>query len=139
MRYAYKFASGKFAIYGKMRDLWESDASVKVAGGTYDAGKTFSLCAYIDALAMEFEGARMTFVHRSLSRVYRNILPTYYKYLGYTPTSRDALNPTPVTRFGGEKPEFFEYKNGTRIYVNGLDKPQNLLSDFLRCGVCEPM
>ena len=52
------------------------------------------------------------------------------KYLGYTPTSRDAPNPTFVTRFGGEKPEFFEYKNGTRIYVNGLDKPQNLLSDF---------
>ncbi|MDE0681617.1 MAG: hypothetical protein OXI63_01760 [Candidatus Poribacteria bacterium] len=128
--YAYRFSRGKFAIYGKMLDLWESDASVKVAGGTYDAGKTFSLCAYMDALANEFEGSRMTFVHRSLSRVYRNILPTYYKYLGYTPTSRDASNPTDVTRFGGEKPEFFEYKNGTRIYVNGLDKPQNLLSDF---------
>ena len=28
------------------------------------------------------------------------------------------------------KPEFLEYKNGTRIYTNGVDKPQNLLSDF---------
>ena len=130
MHYAYRFRRGRFAIYGKMLDLWESEASVKVAGGTYDAGKTFSLCAYMDVLAGAFPGARMTFVHRSLSRVYRNILPTYYKYLGYTPTSRDAPNPTFVTRFGGEKPEFFEYKNGTRIYVNGLDKPQNLLSDF---------
>ena len=130
MQYAYRFRRGAFAIYGKMLDLWESEASVKVAGGTYDAGKTFSLCAYMDVLAGAFPGARMTFVHRSLSRVYRNILPTYYKYLGYTPTSRDAPNPTFVTRFGGEKPEFFEYKNGTRIYVNGVDKPQNLLSDF---------
>ena len=134
MYYAYRFSSGNFSIYGKMLGLWESSASVKVAGGTYDAGKTFSLCAYMDALAMEFPGARMTFVHRSLSRVYRNILPTYYKYLGYTPTSRDAPNPTFITRFGGEKPEFFEYKNGTRIYVNGLDKPQNLLSDFFDAG-----
>ena len=130
MHYAYRFRRGTFAIYGKMLDLWESEASVKVAGGTYDAGKTFSLCAYMDVLAGAFPGARMTFVHRSLSRVYRNILPTYYKYLGYTPTSRDAPNPTFVTRFGGEKPEFFEYRNGTRIYVNGVDKPQNLLSDF---------
>ena len=130
MHYAYRLRRGAFAIYGKMLDLWESEASVKVAGGTYDAGKTFSLCAYMDVLAGAFPGARMTFVHRSLSRVYRNILPTYYKYLGYTPTSRDAPNPTFVTRFGGEKPEFFEYKNGTRIYVNGVDKPQNLLSDF---------
>ena len=130
MYYAYKFTPGEFSVYGRMHDLWVDPASVKIAGGTYDAGKTFSLCAYMDALAMEFPGARMTFVHRSLSRVYRNILPTYYKYLGYTPTSRDAPNPTFVTRFGGEKPEFFEYRNGTRIYVNGVDKPQNLLSDF---------
>ena len=130
MYYAYKFTPGEFAIYGRMYDLWEDPASVKIAGGTYDAGKTFSLCAYMDALAMEFPGSRMTFVHRSLNRVYRNILPTYYKYLGYTPTSRDAPNPTFVTRYGGEKPEFFEYRNGTRIYVNGLDQPSNLLSDF---------
>ena len=130
MYYAYKFTHGEFAVYGRMYDLWEHPASVKIAGGTYDAGKTFSLCAYMDALAMEFPGSRMTFVHRSLNRVYRNIIPTYEKYLGYTPTSRDAPNPTFVTRYGGEKPEFFEYRNGTRIYANGLDQPSNLLSDF---------
>lgn len=113
-----------------MWNLWASHASVKVAGGTYDAGKTYSLCAYMHTLAKRYRGARMTFVHRSLNRVYRNILPTYYKYLGYTPTSRDAPNPTFVTRYGGEKPEFFEYPHGTRIYVNGLDQPNNLLSDF---------
>lgn len=132
--YAYTFIPGDFAVYGKMRDLWASDAGVKVAGGTYDAGKTYSNIAYMDLLAMEWAGARMTFVHRSLNRVYRNILPTYYKYLGYTPTSRDVKNPTPVTRYGGEKPEFFEYPNGTRIYVNGLDQPNNLLSDFFDAG-----
>ena len=113
-----------------MWDLWASPASVKVAGGTYDAGKTYSLCAYMHTLAKRYAGARMTFVHRSLNRVYRNIIPTYEKYLGYTPTGRDAPNPTFVTRYGGEKPEFFEYLNGTRIYVNGLDQPSNLLSDF---------
>ena len=34
--------------------LWASHASVKIAGGTYDAGKTYSLCAYIDKLAMKY-------------------------------------------------------------------------------------
>ena len=132
MRNVYQFRPGAFTIYGSMADLWvSSDASVKVAGGTYDAGKTYGLCAYIDKLANDWPGARMTFVHRSLNRVYRNIIPTYEKYLGYKPPSRDD-NPEgrDVTRFGGERPEFFEYDNGTRIYMNGLDKPQNLLSDF---------
>lgn len=131
MRYAYRFREGAFAVYGSMSDLYCSHASVKVAGGTYDAGKTYSLCGYMHYLAKTFPGSRMTFVHRSLNRVYRNILPTYEKFLGYKPPSRDD-NPENrfVTRFGGERPEFFEYKTGTRIYMNGLDKPQNLLSDF---------
>ena len=108
MRNVYQFRPGAFTIYGSMADLWmSSDASVKVAGGTYDAGKTYGLCAYIDKLANDWPGARMTFVHRSLNRVYRNIIPTYEKYLGYKPPSRDD-NPEgrDVTRFGGERPEF---------------------------------
>lgn len=135
MRNVYRFRPGAFAVYGSMADLWGSHASVKIAGGTYDAGKTYSLCAYMDKLAMDWPGARMTFIHRSLNRVYRNIIPTYEKYLGYKPPSRDD-NPEgrDVTRFGGERPEFFEYDNGTRIYMNGLDKPQNLLSDFFDAG-----
>ncbi|RKU10802.1 hypothetical protein C6503_19140 [Candidatus Poribacteria bacterium] len=122
--------------YGAMLKLFASmDASVKIAGGTYDAGKTYGLVAYMHFLALRYEGARMTFVHRSLNRVYRNIIPTYEKFLGYKPPSRDD-NPEgrDVTRFGGERPEFFEYPNGTRIYMNGLDKPQNLLSDFFDAG-----
>ena len=122
--------------YGAMLKLFASmDASVKIAGGTYDAGKTYGLVAYMHFLALRYAGARMTFVHRSLNRVYRNIIPTYEKFLGYKPPSRDD-NPEgrDVTRFGGERPEFFEYPNGTRIYMNGLDKPQNLLSDFFDAG-----
>jgi len=119
-----------------MRKLFASmDASVKIAVGTYDAGKTYGLVAYMHFLALRYAGARMTFVHRSLNRVYRNIIPTYEKFLGYKPPSRED-NPQgrDVTRFGGERPEFFEYPNGTRIYMNGLDKPQNLLSDFFDAG-----
>ena len=124
------YGKGHYRPYGAMWNLWDSRASVKVAGGTYDAGKTFGMIAYLHALAVCYKGARMTFVHRSLNRVYRNIVPSYEKFLGYKPTSRDHPTPTPVTRFGGERPEFFEYPNGTRIYVNGLDNPHNLLSDF---------
>ena len=121
--------------FGAMVDLYKSHASVKMAAGTYDAGKTFGCVAYMDLLAQWYPGSRMTFVHRSLNRVYRNIIPTYEKYLGYKPTSRDHPKPTEVTRYGGEKPEFFEYKNGTRIWINGLDQPNNLLSDFFDGGV----
>lgn len=122
-----------FRPYGAMWDLFAAHhASVKIAGGTYDAGKTFGGVGYMHWLAIRYPGSRMTFVHRSLNRVYRNIVPTYEKFLGYKPPSRDDPNADQfeVTRFGGERPEFFEYKNGTRIYANGLDKPQNLLSDF---------
>ena len=126
----YKYTPDGFNIYGAMTDMYMSQASVKIAGGTYDAGKTYGCVAYMDMIANEYPGARLTFVHRSLKRVYRNIIPTFEKYLTYKPTSRDHPKPTYVTRFGGEKPEFFEYPNGTRIWINGLDDPNNLLSDF---------
>lgn len=129
-RPVFSFEAGGYMPQGAMHDVYRSKASVRIVGGTYDAGKTFGSVAYMDAFAWRNPGARMTFVHRSLNRVYRNIIPSYEKFLTYKPTSRDDPNPTPVTRFGGERPEFFEYGNGTRIYMNGLDKPQNLLSDF---------
>ena len=125
---AYK--PGYYMPQGAMQDVYRSQSSVRIVGGTYDAGKTFGSVGYMDMFAWRNPGARMTFVHRSLNRVYRNIVPTYEKFLGYKPTSRDASNPTDITRYGGERPEFFEYKNGTRIYMNGLDQPNNLLSDF---------
>ena len=129
-RPVFSFEAGGYMPQGAMHDVYRSQASVRIVGGTYDAGKTFGSVAYMDAFAWKNPGARMTFVHRSLNRVYRNIVPSYEKFLTYKPTSRDDPNPTAVTRFGGERPEFFEYGNGTRIYMNGLDKPQNLLSDF---------
>ena len=128
------YEAGNYEPYGAMIDFWGSHNSVRVAGGTYDAGKTFGILAFMHLLAIRYPGARMTFIHRSLNRVYRNIIPSFEKFLGYTPTSRDDPNPTPVMRFGGEKPEFFEYYNGTRIWVNGLDQPNNLLSDFFDAG-----
>ena len=130
------WSSDHFRPYGEMWNLFATHASVKIAGGTYDAGKTFGSVGYMHWLAIRYPGSRMTFVHRSLNRVYRNIIPSYEKFLGYKPPSRDDPNASQfeVRRFGGERPEFFEYENGTRIYMNGLDKPQNLLSDFFDAG-----
>ena len=36
---------------GAMRGVYRSEASVRIAGGTYDAGKTFGGVAYMDAFA----------------------------------------------------------------------------------------
>ena len=119
-----------FQPYGQMRDLFKSHKPIKIASGTYDAGKTYSCVAYIDMLARQYPGARLTFIHRYLNRVYRNVIPTYEKYLGFKPSTYKSQNPTPIVKYGGELPEFFEYWNGSRIYINGLDKIENMLSDF---------
>ena len=119
-----------FRPYGQMQDVFNSHAPVKIVGGTYDAGKTYSCVAYIDHLARNYPGARLTFIHRYQNRIFHNIIPTYEKYLGFKPTSVDHPTPTPIAKYGGEIPIFYEYWNGSRIYMNGLDKPQNLLSDF---------
>ncbi len=125
-----KYNNDGFRPYAKMSDMFKSQAPLKIAGGTYDAGKTYSCVAYIDMLARKYPGARLTFVHRALNRIYRNIIPTYEKYLGFRPTSLIDKNPTPIVKYGGQQPIYFEYWNGSKIYMNGLDNPNNLLSDF---------
>ena len=125
-----KYNLDGFRPYAKMCDLFKSQAPTKIAEGTYDAGKTYSCVAYIDMLARQYPGARLSFIHKTLNRIHRNIIPTYEKYLGFRPTSRSDTNPTPIVKYGGELPLFFEYWNGSRIYTNGLDNPQNLLSDY---------
>ena len=118
-----------FRPYGSMQELFESHEPLKIVGGGYDAGKTFSCVAYMDMLARRYPGARLTFIHKYLNRTYRNIIPSYEKFLGFRPSPSGDPNPTPITQYGGELPLFFEYWNGSRIYMNGLDKPDKLLSD----------
>ncbi len=118
-----------FRPHAKMCDFFKSHAPIKIAGGTYDAGKTYSCVAYIDMLARKYPGARLTFIHKVLNRIYKNIIPTYVKYLGFHPTSKIDKNPTPIVKYGGQQPLYFEYWNGSQIYMNGLDNPSNLLSD----------
>ena len=38
-QHAYRYTPDGFEVYGGMRRLWASHESVKIAGGTYDAGK----------------------------------------------------------------------------------------------------
>ena len=127
----FSYEVGAFMPRGAMGDAYRSQASVRMVGGGYDAGKTFSGVGYMDAFAWRNPGARMTFVHRSLNRVYRNIIPSYEKFLGYKPDQPGPSEPNSRDgALGASGPEFFEYGNGTRIYINGLDNPHNLLSDF---------
>ena len=88
-----KYSLDGFRPYAKMCDLFKSHAPIKIAGGTYDAGKTYSCVAYIDMLARQYPGARLTFIHRALNRIYRNIIPTYEKYLGFRPTRSNCTKP----------------------------------------------
>jgi phage terminase large subunit len=48
-----------------------------------------------------------------------SVLQTYRTILG---------KDTNVHAFGGEKPEWFDYPNGSRVFVGGMDNPQKVLS-----------
>ena len=73
-------------------------------------------------------------MHRSLNRVYRNIIPTYEKYLGYKPPSRDD-NPEgrDVTRFGGERPEFFRVRQRHSDLHERAGQAAEPVIRFFRC------
>ena len=116
---------GGFAPRGAAADLWRSKASEVIIAGPAETGKTWGCCQKLDALLWKYPGAQAVMVRKALQSLYGTVMQTYLKVVG---------DESPVRPFGGCKPEWFDYPNGSRLYLGGMDKPGKVLSaerDFI--------
>ena len=116
---------GGFAPRGAAADLWRSKASEVIIAGPAETGKTWGCCQKLDALLWKYPGAQAVMVRKALQSLYGTVMQTYLKVVG---------DESPVRPFGGSKPEWFDYPNGSRLYLGGMDKPGKVLSaerDFI--------
>ena len=95
-----------------------------ILSGPADTGKTLALCWKVNALAAKYPKARLVIARKRQTDVYPTVLQTFmHQVLG---PDRRAW---PCALYGGEnKPEWFDYPNGSRVWVAGLDKPGKVLS-----------
>lgn len=104
-----------------------------IISGPAETGKTFAACYLIDQLLRKYPGSQGVLARKIRDTLVPTVLQTYKKVAGRLGG---------VTPFGGQKPEWYDYDNGSRLWLAGLDKPSNALSserDFIYVNQCEDL
>lgn len=112
----------KFVFYGNNREFVRYKGSEALLHGPAETGKTISILWKLHLCAITYPEASIVLVRKVRDSIYPTVLRTFTEKV-----LDDDVRPY-VTRFGGEKPEWFEYYNGSRIWVVGMDKPGKVLS-----------
>lgn len=105
-----------------------------VISGPSETGKTIAALHLCDTLARAHPGAQGALVRKVRADMDGTVLQLFRKHF-VTPNSG-------VTVFGGEHCEFFDYDNGSRIWVGGMDRPGKVLSgarDFIYTNQAEEL
>jgi len=105
--------------------------------GPYETGKTFVALGKLHALLCKYKNARALMVRATYNSLVQSAIVTYEnKVLPYKPDDPRSA----IQKFGGERPDFYIYPNGSRLICRGLDKADKVLSaeyDFIYVNQAE--
>jgi phage terminase large subunit len=105
---------------GAAAALWCCKDPELVIAGPAETGKTFAALQKLDACMWKYPGAQAALVRKTRHSMSGSVLATYEnKVLG---------RGTPVVPYGGKNPDWYDYPNGSRVYVGGMDNPDKILS-----------
>lgn len=102
--------------------------------GPSETGKTWATLWRLDRLLATTPGAQGALVRKLAVDIAPTVLVTYRRVI--------AMSGSGATPFGGEKPEWFDYPNGSRLYLGGIDRPGRILSgerDFVYVNQAEEL
>ena len=109
-----------FTFYGGARELARHHGPEAIVHGPAETGKTISALWKLHLCALKYPRASIVIARKTLASTYSTVLQTY---LHKVMVGGSAIEP-----YGGGKPEWFDYQNGARIWLAGLDKPGKVLS-----------
>lgn len=104
--------------------------------GPAETGKTWAALWRLDSLLRSTPRVKATLARKIQSTIYGTVLVTWEAIQEL----RAALGYPRAMAFGGEKPQWYSYPNGSRLWVGGLDNPQKILSserDFIYINQAE--
>lgn len=110
----------RYKFYGNNKAAFDCLDSEVMLAGPADTGKTITMLSKLHWYAANYENASIVIARKQLTDTYSTVLQTYLNKI--------LLPDDPVVPYGGNKPQWFDYPNGSRIWVAGLDKPGKVLS-----------
>ncbi len=94
-----------------------------ILSGPSETGKTIACLQHLDTLARTHPQARGAIVRKVRADMSSTVLDVFKREFV------DRLGD--ITLFGGENVEFYEWPNGARVFVGGMDRPGKVLSGAL--------
>ncbi len=111
-------------FYGGNKEIWAYQGPEVILDGPYETGKTFAALSKLHALLSKYPNCNALMARKTRKSMLGSAVVTYEnKVLPYKPTES-----TPIHKYGGERPEFYIYPNGSKLTVGGLDDPDKYLS-----------
>lgn len=88
--------------------------------GPSETGKTWATLWYLDTFLRAYPGAQGAMVRKVRVTIAPTVLRTY--------TRIQAMRAEPATPYGGNNPVWYDYPNGSRLWIGGMDDPGKVLS-----------
>lgn len=101
----------------KLQDIEDFEVIIQ---GPAETGKTFAGLWRVDTFLRKYPSSVGIVVRKTRASLFATVLRTYAKIV--------QMRGGDVDPYGGQKPEWYDYPNGSRLYVDGLDKAEKLLS-----------
>lgn len=118
-------------FYGNNLKMLESTEHQVILAGSAETGKTYVCCEKLHRLCKKYKGVQAAIVRKSYTDMPGTVLQTFARIAG-----------NEVKVYGGEKPQWYDYPNGSRVWVGGMDHPGKVLSserDFVYVNQTEEL
>jgi len=89
-----------------------------ILAGPADTGKTVVSCVKIHLSCLRYPGSQHAILRKTFASMPGSVLQTFSR----------IVKGSPVTTMGGDKPTKYNYRNGSVVWVAGLDNPERALS-----------
>lgn len=109
-----------------------------ILSGPAETGKTWATLWLLDSLMRETPKAQAALARKLQTSIWGTVLVTFKRIQEL----RESLGEKPAIAYGGEKPEFYNYPNGSVLWVGGMDNPNKILSserDFIYINQAEEL
>lgn len=92
--------------------------------GPSETGKTWAALWRLDSLMRATPLSQNVLARKLQVSIWGTVLITYQRIQAL----RTDLGETPAEPFGGQMPQWYDYSNGARLWIGGMDNPNKILS-----------
>jgi hypothetical protein len=129
---------------GAVRRLWHlpPDAHEVIVAGPAETGKTYGCLQWLHEQLLAHPRADAIMVRRQYTDMAGSCVKTYTEKVLRWPDFPTGASPEGVTVFGGNLPKWFQYPNGSRLSLVGMDNPGDALSserDYIYANQAEEL